>query len=501
MNRYGAIVIGAGHNGLVAGLGLARDGIRTLVVEQGDLVGGQAVADEDLCPGFVHHAHANALLYVDLAVSAKGPDLTALGVETIAPRAQHGIAFCDGRPPIVLYRSDLRALSVKSLRRYSYRDAKTFDLLKARADRLTAVLAATFYAPPDGSRFERQHSAIEAAFRDMGLAARLGSRTGQDVIDELFATPEIRTLMYRLCAEFGAPLCDAGGDAAFLGLVMWLVGRRRLPRGGMSRVPAALRTAFEDAGGEVRLGTAVKAIRASAGRADGVLLADGTELEAPLVISSIGVSSTYRDLLQAQALPKDVSAELERFDVTPSPAIGNLKLCMRSAPSYNGAAREPHIDECLQVFIGLDEPEEAIRDAAQIRQGLLPSPAGSIRVNTLWDRTQAPPGFHSAGVDCAFPDVRRLGAEAVAGVERHYARAFLDIWRRYAANMTEDNVLACRFALTAGYERKMLLRLGESQYRTHLEGIYLAGASTHPGGGVHGACAHNALQVIRKARP
>lgn len=494
---YDAIVIGAGHNGLSVATRLAQDGLRTLVVERAARVGGLAVTDEALSPGFRHHAHANALSYQDLIAGSDAIDLTRDGLETMAPKAQLGLVFRDGRPPLVLYRRDLTELSVRSLRRYSYRDAKMFAQLKARADRLTPALREAFFAPPDTVSLERHQQAIAGAYRDLGV--QLGSRTARALIDDLFETPEIRALMYLLALEFGASLIDPGGDAAFLGLVMWMIGRRRLPLGGMSQVPALLGQALEHAGGQVMCGAAVTRVRVVDGGVVGVTIDGRGDVDAPLVVSTLGPSPTYRDLLGGEALPGDLAAELARFEAASSPAIGSLRVCLRRPPLYRGAADDADINRCLQVFVGLD-PDEVAGHAAEIAQGYLPAPAGVIRINSLWDAGQAPQGFHSAGADCAFPDLRSFDLETLESVRQSYTAAFLDMWRAYASNLDGDAVLACDFQLSDGFERKMLLRPGADQYRTHVAGFYLAGASTYPGGGVHGACAHNAANVIRQDR-
>lgn len=498
--RYDAIIIGAGHNGLAAGSLLARDGLRTLVVERGDVVGGMAVTDEALLPGFRHHAHANALNFTDLAAGTGGLDLARLGVETIAPEAQHGICFRDGRPPIVLYRPDQTERSLRSLRRYSHRDARTFGLLKARADGLTTALARAFFSPPHAARLDEHRAAVAAAYRDLGVADGIGSRTAKALIDDVFETPEVRTLMYRLHMEFGGALREPGGDASFLGLVLWLLGRRRLPKGGMSRVVEGQRRELEAAGGQILMGAAVAQVCVEAGRATGVVIEGIGEIAASLVVSSLGVLSTYRGLLAPEALEGAVRRELERFDAAPSPAIGGLKFCLREAPRYKGMEAAPDIGRCLQVFIGLDDPVEAVRHDEDVALGLLPAPAGSIRLNTLWDDGQAPAGRHSAGADCAFPDLRSLSADMTEAVRRSYAAAFVETWNAYAPNVDDENLLALAFELSGGEDRKLLLRPGAEQYRTPAAGLYLAGASTYPGGGVHGACAHNAVNVIRQDR-
>jgi phytoene dehydrogenase-like protein len=147
-------------------------------------------------------------------------------------------------------------------------------------------------------------------------------------------------------------------------------------------------------------------------------------------------------------------------------------------------------------MVGFDGPEDTAAHVREAGLGLLPTAAGAVRVNSLWDRSQAPPGRHVAAADVFLPPVKSLEGSQWEAVRASYNAAFLERWREFAPNVDERNVLAEHFHLPPRYDRKMLFKLGTAQYRTPIDGLYLCGAATFPGGGVHGACGYNAYQAV-----
>jgi phytoene dehydrogenase-like protein len=104
--------------------------------------------------------------------------------------------------------------------------------------------------------------------------------------------------------------------------------------------------------------------------------------------------------------------------------------------------------------------------------------------------------MHAAGGDVLMPAPGSLGPEAWSAVAASFAEAFLATWTRYAPNIGRETVVASTFAAPGVYDRAIRLREGAGQYRTEIRGLYLCGAATSPGGGVHGACGHNAFAAI-----
>jgi len=490
---YDVIVVGAGTNGLSAGLNAASAGLRTLIVESGSRVGGQARTDEPLLPGFLVHPHANNLSYQDLLAVQSHPACRALAPRTVTPIAQHGLCFRDGRPPLIIYRRDHRKKTRRSLATYSPRDATTYERCKAIADQLTGALSKLFFSPPRAASFADYFAKVSEGFRDIVDPAGLGRASARTVIDQLFESDEVRTLFYLLTTEFAGDLDEPGGDVGLLGYVFWLLGRRTLPLGGMSTVPEALASEATAAGAHLRLDTEVERVVVEGDAVQGVRLKDGSFIASRMVASSASYEVNLNVLLSGEVLPAAERATLSRYEDASAGLVGSYAACLAEAPRYKSGVHNPDIDMCAQTFVGLDSTAEVTNHLRDLHAGRLPSPCGPVRVNTLWDPCQAPPGHHVAGADCAFPD--GLDGSYRSGIEQAYPAAFATMWQEYAPNVAES-VLAQRLSLSGGADRKLSVREGDAQYRGPVRGLYFCGASTHPGGGVHGACGTNAFQIM-----
>ena len=145
---YDAVVIGAGHNGLCLAAYLQRAGLRTAVVERRHEEGGGVNTEEPLLPGFRFNLHAQYMEFFDIMPMIQDFKLDEIGLRTVMPEAQAGIAFADGRPPVILHRPDLLDRTHQSISRYSKDDADRYVELKTRAAQLETLLAIGIYNPP-----------------------------------------------------------------------------------------------------------------------------------------------------------------------------------------------------------------------------------------------------------------------------------------------------------------------------------------------------------------
>jgi phytoene dehydrogenase-like protein len=491
---FDAIVVGAGHNGMTLAGYLQRAGLTTVVVEAAFQVGGMTATTAPLLPGHLHNPHANYLMYQDLMHAMRDLALERFGLRMVHPAAQHGITFADGRPPIVLHRPDLLDRTKANLSLHATADASTFAELRARASRLRALLGEGMYWFPQRQWFSELREQVIGTYGDMVASASLGRETARDLIDGMFRATELRTLLYRISAEFGADVAEPGTDVSFLAMVLPTVGNLRLPLGGMRELAAALHASCRSAGVTFICGADVESIVTRGGRAVGVLARGvGNVWARQLVASSLSVADTELDLVDDGPRTAERRRELEHFRARRSSVLASSMFCLRDAPDYLSARWDPDINHCAQTMIGIETTDEALAHMADVSARRLPAPAAAVRVNSLWDRSQAPPGRHTAGADSVFPD---LEPAVWAGVEEHYNRALLERWAACAPNMRSNNVLAERFFAPGRYERKALLCEGQDQYRSSVDRLYVCGSTTHPGGGVHGACGYNAYRVI-----
>ena len=288
-----------------------------------------------------------------------------------------------------------------------------------------------------------------------------------------------------------------GSGVGFLTLTLWLVGQWRLPVGGMQAYAEALANAARRRGVEVATDARVGRIIVRGGRAAGVMVAGHGQVAARRAIaSSAGLVQTLRGFLPERFLNPPARARLDAFSAQEGPSLGSIALALRIAPDYRSARWDPQINRCFRTVVGYENAAATLTHLRAVNTGLLPEPAAALRVNSLWDKSHAPSGFHIAGGDVLMPGPGALDPETWRAVAESFVPAFVDAWSRYAPNMSENSVIVGSFTPPQSYDRSILLREGTAQYRTEIDGLYLCGASTHPGGGVHGACGYNAFGAI-----
>lgn len=493
-NVYDVVIVGGGHNGLVAAIELTNADLSVCILEARSTVGGCAITSEPLLPGFKHNPHANNLVFADLFPPAIAP--STLGVTTIEPEAQFGVAFADGRPPVILHRPDRLNDTRASLKAYSRKDAAKYVEMKRRSAALDAILHCGLYAPPNTKWFAEQRNAVRKAYKGFFRADGLGRRSARELIDELFETDEIRIAMYALAIETGVGLEERGSDLSFLGQSLWIVGRWRQPVGGMQVYSDALLDAARGAGVDIRLSMPVKRIVVKDGRAVGVVTAHDEEISAAQgIISAVPLLKLFDGLLGRADISPSEDAEIEAFRSTVPAAIATSAYCLDWRPRYKSGRHDPAIDNCLKTVIGFETSRDVRNLVAAVSAGLLPHPAGAVRVPSLSDASLAPSGSHIAAVDSSFPGMG-MSQSIWSQLAQAFPKAFYDVWQRYLTEVHSSPPMTMTSDDTFGFERRMLMRLGEAQYRTSIKRLFLAGPGVYPGGGVHGACGHNAAGVL-----
>lgn len=515
---YDAVVVGAGHNGLCLAAYLARAGLSTLVLERRHEEGGGVNTEEPVLPGFRHNLHAQYMEFLDVMPMVADFGLERLGLRTLAPEAQAGIAFGDGRPPLVLHRPDLLERTRASIARYSRADADLYVELKRRAAALEPLVAGGLYNLPVPQSAELQGEMLEAAFGDLGVRRDYALKSPRAVIDELFETSELRALLYRATVEWGAPLEESGLGGMFLTFVMWTMGNWKLCLGGTHSLAKAMTQACYREGVDLLESSPVERILVEDGRAVGVRVRGGAEYRAQRVVASnADLRQTLLTLVGPEHLSDVWRRRAEAFRYGPSHVLGTGAWCLREPPAYRGARVDPDIDRCFYTVVGYDSAEDVLRYVRDAYGGRVPERAGAgTWVNSLWDPAQAPPGRHAATCWYFLPTASSLDAADWAEVRAHQNGRLLRLWQQAAPNMTPANVIAQRCYTPDQMEAKNLMREGDfsngefaldqlganrpfpeaSSYRTEIDGLYLCGPSAYPGGGVHAACGYNAFKAI-----
>jgi phytoene dehydrogenase-like protein len=528
-DRWDVIVVGGGHNGLVCGAYLAKSGLRTLIVERREAVGG-AVATAELLPGARVPLLAHTVGRLRGSI-ARELGLARHGLRLVQPAARVTSLRTDG-PPITLW-GDVRR-TADGLASISAPDAARWAAFDAEIRDLAGVLGRlAVMTPPDPSSPELADlvGAMRLGLRLRGLpearqralfkvlpqsvADFLEDRLEHDALRALLA---VRGMRYTSMGPHAAGttqvlLADAAGNEG------GAAGETVLARGGPGALAAALAAAARAMGAELRTSARVTAIRERDGRATGVVLDDGTELAAPIVVSGLDPRRTLLELLDPEVLGPQLGW-----------AAGNLRLRGVTAKVNLALAELPR-------FTGLDGPDGALRLRGRLvvapSMGYLDRAADHAKYGRvseqLWLEATIPSlvdpllvdGAAASGVrhvmsvllQSAPADLRdgdwdgrreALGDLALQTLEtvapgirqRVVARRVLtplDLERDHG--LTGGHPLHGEPGLDQWFAWRPML--GMARYRLPLEGLYLCGSGAHPGGGVTGVPGRNAAREIR----
>ena len=532
MSGYDAAVIGAGHNGLVAAAYLARAGLRVVVVERHEAAGGCA-ATEEVWPGYRVDTGAHSLTAFDPGVAAD-LGLAGAGLEIMSPDPCVVSAQPEGGA-LLLERDPVR--TAERVRRFSARDAGRWpDFLEAmsRASRVLALLYRTL--PPRLAGTERGNP-----WELLRLAARLGRVGRPDALELMRLIPmTVEELLYEwfesealkgaLAVDGVRGICQ-GPLASGTGYMFLhhgvgadgVVRRRRQVRGGMGALGDALQRAAAAAGARIRLGHEVASVRVEDGHATGIVLAGGEEIAASCVVSSADPGRTLLGLVDPGELAPEFARALENIKYRG--VIAKVHLALGEPPRLrtgDDAARAAMLAGAAITIAPSIEYIERAYDDAKYGQ---PSehPVLDAVLTTALDPSLAPEGRHLLSVSAQYApfrlaegswdDARRgaLGDAVVATLAAYAPNLEGAIVHRHMLTPAD---LADRFALPEGniHHGEMTLDQvffgrplgGWARYRTPVEGLYLCGAGTHPGGGLNGrpgAAAAARILRDRKATP
>ena len=518
--RYHAIVIGGGHNGLTAAAYLARAGRKVLVLERRHVVGGAAVTEE-VFPGF----HFSVCSYV---VSLLRPeiirelDLPRHGLE-ILPLDGTFTPMPDGN---YLWRVNDHAKTRREIARHSRLDAEAYDEYgQAMINMARFVKPLLDMTPPDpltrnprellrllslGRRFRA------LADRDRYNQIQLMTMSAADFLDQWFETDVLKATM-AASGIIGTFLGVRSPGTAYVLLHHYMGeidGAFRswgFARGGTGAISNAIAGAAREAGAEVRTNAPVASIRTDNGRATGVVLEDGSELSADVVVSSVDPHLTFLKFLDSNELPPEFVRDVRRFKLRGS--SGKVNFALDALPDFTclpGTGR--HLRGAISISPSVDYMERAY-DQAKYGE-FSARPYIDIVIPTLTDPSIAPPGRHvmSCFVQYApyhlasgsWDDRRDAFGKAVVDAVAEYAPNIrdiilhqqvvtpLDLEREWG--LSEGNIFQGELTL----EQLFFLRPvpGWAQYSTPVRNLWMCGSAAHPGGGIMGAPGRNAARRI-----
>jgi phytoene dehydrogenase-like protein len=509
---WDAIVIGAGHNGLTTAAYLARAGLGVLVLERRPLIGGAAVSEQHV-PGFTYSTCSYVLSLLRPEI-VRDLDLPRFGLEVIPYDYSSG-PTPDG-PPIILTPDHER--SRRFLARISPRDAEGYDefaLALQRQARLVKPLL--MMAPPDPTSWRLSDlKGLARLYRDFSAygeavleeAMRFWTMSCADFLDEYFANEAVKAF-FGGSAIVGTSLGIRSPGSAYVllhhyvGEIDGQIGAWGYTKGAMGGVSRALAGAAEAHGAVIRVNAPVERVVVRHGRAAGVVLEGGEEIAARLVVSNLDVKRTYLGLFDRTELEPGFVAKVERFKSRGS--SGKLNVALDGLPTFPHLAEEPRaVRGTMYVAPSVDYLERAYDDA---KYGCVSrEPWVEIEIPSVLDPTLSPPGKHMASVFVQYAPSRLANGPWDEAKRQGFAEAVLraidrispDFRRRIlhmhvrtpneieeVVGITEGNI----FHGELTFDQLLFNRPipGFAQYKGPIEGFYMCGSSTHPGGGVMAA--------------
>jgi phytoene dehydrogenase-like protein len=517
-----AVIVGGGHNGLVAAAYLARNGLDTLVCERRGVVGGAAVSEHPFGPGYT----VTSLSYV---VSLLPPDLVRdLGLAShgyhVYPQGPYYAPRADGRALRLPHDLAARRAQIAA---FSASDAAAYGSYEAYLAGMAAILGPLLAEIPPrlGSRRPQdvwRQGLLLRHLRKLDTRTAVGVTrllTGSiaDVLDRYFTSDAVRGLLSvsGVIGTWAGPRSPGTGYVMLhhhIGGVDGQAGAWGFPRGGMGAVTAALAAAARSSGAEIRTGAEVARIRTSGGRVTGVTLASGEEVDAGVVVTTAHPQISFLRLLDPAVLPPDFVAEIKRWQSRSGTVKVNLAL--DRLPVFTSHPRfDPQVHGGTIVLAeSLDDLESAFQEAAAGRPSSLPF--ADICIPSVFDGSLAPEGHHVMSMFTQWvphgyadrPDEAALAAYADRVIARMEAVApgFTGSVRH--RQVIGPHQMQQEYGLVGGNIFHGELSLGQmfharpaagyADFRTPVRGLYQAGSATHGGGGVTGIPGRNAVRQI-----
>jgi len=515
------IIVGAGHNGLVAACYLAKSGLKTLVLEGREVVGGGAVTEE-IHPGFrcstLDHAAGpfSSQVAADLNLARHGLEMITpeTRVLALAPDGRHGCIYNDvGR-------------TVSEIEKFSANDAKSYPEFVNSFSRIGRVLAPLLSMTPPSidqpTKTDLWHlGKVGLAFRGLGKKdeyrlLRWAPMAVADLVAEWFETELLRATV----AARGIHGAFAGPWSAGTSLgLLWqaamdgsAIGAASYPKGGMGGLSQALANAAKAAGAEIRTSARVAQISGAYADKPKVVLESGEEIEARAIVSNADPRTTFLKLVDPIDLEPGFLLKMRNYRAPG--VVAKLNLALDGLPKFRGVEDTAKLSGRIHIGPEIDYLERAF-DAAKYGE-FSADPYLDITIPSLGDSSLAPAGKHVMSIHAQFaPYKLRNGDWTTRGEE--FAGIVINKLEAYAPGIREL-IIAGDLITPLDLEQKYGLRgghihhgeqtldqfftfrplIGWAQYRTPLKRLYLCGAGTHPGGGLTGLPGANAAREIAR---
>lgn len=522
--RRDVLVIGGGHNGLTCAAYLAAAGLAVTVLERRPVLGGAAVTEE-FHPGFRNSvgAYTVSLLHpqviADLGLARHGLRIIARTLSNFLPTADGGyLLIGPGR-------------TAAEVARFSRRDAERLPAYEARMEAIATLLRGLMLETPPNAVEGGWAAALPQMLRLARLAGRvrrLDMRTWRDLLrlfggsagdwlDQWFESEPVKAAFGfdGIVGTYAGPYAAGSGYVLLHHALGEVNGQRGIwghAVGGMGAISGAIAAVARERGVEIRTNCEVGRVLVENGRAVGVVTAGGDVLRASAVVANVDPRRLYLQLIEPAALPEELRAEFARYRC--GSGVFRMNVALAELPDFTCLPGPgEHLTAGIVLAPTLRYMERAWADARET--GWSREPIVEILIPSTVDPTLAPPGRHVASLFCQHVAPQLPDGSSWDAHRESVADLMIDTVTRWAPNFRRA-VLARQvlspldlerlFGLTAGdifhgvlgLDQMFAARpvLGHADYRAPIDGLYMCGAGTHPGGGVSGVPGHNAAREL-----
>lgn len=521
-NQYDAIIIGGGHNGLVAAAYLARAGRKVVVLERRELVGGATITEE-IIPGFkfTEFSYVVSLLRPEIIRDLKLPQhgLKILPLPSTFTPTDNGdyIAGWDDHDT-----------TRREIYRHSPKDAEAYDEYARRMARLAkAIKPILSLLPPDPTSLHPKdlfgllklgQFAASLTEKELYGLAKIMTQSAADMLEEWFETPALLGTKSAsgIIGTFLGPRSPSTAYVLlhhYMGEIDGAFRAWGFSKGGTGGIAESIASSARAFGAEIRLNATAKQVIVKNGRAVGVALENGDEVYGKAVLSSADPFVTFLKLVEQKYLPDDLIHSIKKFRTRGS--SGKVNIALSELPNFTALPGENALHNgAISISPSIDYIERAYDDAKYGR--FAKEPYIDMIVPSKIDPDMAPPGKHVMScfvqyapydIEGGWDDAKReaFGETVIATIEKHapnIRRAIIgkqvitpvDIER--IAGITGGNIFHGELLLHQLFFMRPATQW--SSFRTPLKGYYLAGSGAHPGGGIMGAPGKLAAEIALK---
>ena len=500
-------VIGGGPNGLITAAYLAKAGLNVILLERRYEVGGGLATEEILYPLYFANTHATYHLMVDYMPALQDFDLTRHSLQFVKPNRQTGIVFKDGTSLIMSTKIQDTA---DQFMKISREDAVSFEKnARVFIQMIEEILApATYYKtiPPVELAMKSERTAIGKALMDIAEDSPV------EIIDRMFKSDKIKALLLYVTCMWGLSPSEPGLGYLVPLLLIRSGMNKCISIGGSHKLASSLAKIVIQNKGMILENAEVEQIMMENGKAAGVVLFDGQVVRAKTVVSSLDPQSTFLTLLGEAHLPAELASYANRWAWDKS-SFFTTHAALKAPLRYKADERD--IDNTFMNIVGIETMDDVIRLSQTVREGKVDMVAGHCSVETLYDRTLSQvPGHHTAFFQMMVPGQADWDWEEK---KTEVEERVMEQWGRYTENINGTNLIMKTSESPLDIERRIpcmkygSIKHGEynplqmgyfrpndlcSKTSTPIEGLYVCGASTYPGGLIIGGPGYIAANKI-----